>query len=95
MRDGPVSAPATGDLRRHRGAPAALDPLLVAVLAAAVSMAGAARPSFWYDEAATISAAYSRSLAQMWHMLGNVDAVLDGDIQPFIDAFLLDKQKKA
>jgi mannosyltransferase len=45
------------------------------VLAAAVSMAGAARPSFWYDEAATISAAYSRSLAQMWHMLGNVDAV--------------------
>ncbi|WP_253189025.1 glycosyltransferase family 39 protein [Mycobacterium colombiense] len=38
-------------------------------------MAGAARPSFWYDEAATISAAYSRSLAQMWHMLGNVDAV--------------------
>ncbi|MCA2266676.1 hypothetical protein A5626_11465 [Mycobacterium marseillense] len=53
----------------------ALDPLLAAVLAVAVSMAGAARPSFWYDEAATISAAYSRSLAQMWHMLGNVDAV--------------------
>ncbi|WP_406817652.1 hypothetical protein [Mycobacterium sp. M23085] len=38
-------------------------------------MAGAARPSFWYDEAATISAAYSRSLTQLWHMLGNVDAV--------------------
>lgn len=54
---------------------AALDPLLVAALAVAVSMAGAARPSFWYDEAATISASYSRSLAQMWHMLGNVDAV--------------------
>ena len=70
-----MSTPATGDLRRNRGTPAALDPLLVAVLAAAVSMAGAARPSFWYDEAATISAAYSRSLAQMWHMLGNVDAV--------------------
>jgi mannosyltransferase len=52
-----------------------LDPLLVGVLAAAVSLGGAARPSFWYDEAATISAAYSRSLPQLWHMLGNVDAV--------------------
>lgn len=55
--------------------PAALDPWIVAALAAAVSLAGAARPSFWYDEAATISASYSRSLTQMWHMLGNVDAV--------------------
>jgi mannosyltransferase len=44
-------------------------------LAAAVSLVGAGRPSFWYDEAATISAAYSRSLAQLWRMLGNVDAV--------------------
>lgn len=26
--------------------------------------------------------------------VGNVEAVLDGDIQPFIDAFLLEKQKK-
>ncbi|WP_297774081.1 glycosyltransferase family 39 protein [Mycobacterium sp.] len=54
---------------------AARDPLIVAVLAVALSMAGAARPSFWYDEAATISASYSRSLGQLWHMLGNVDAV--------------------
>src|SRR5262249_12904759 len=30
---------------------------------------------FWYDEAATISAAYSRSLSQLWQMLSNVDAV--------------------
>ncbi|WP_201359459.1 MULTISPECIES: glycosyltransferase family 39 protein [Mycobacterium avium complex (MAC)] len=60
---------------RRPAVAAALDPLLVAALAVAVSMAGAARPSFWYDEAATISASYSRSLAQMWHMLGNVDAV--------------------
>ncbi len=68
----------------HRGArrgdllappPAALDPLIVAVLAAALSLGGAGRPSFWYDEAATISASYSRSLAQLWRMLGNVDAV--------------------
>ena len=55
--------------------PAALDPLIVGVLAAAMSLAGAARPSFWYDEAATISASYSRSLGQLWRMLGNVDAV--------------------
>ncbi len=54
---------------------AVLDPLLVAVLAAAVSLGGAGRPSFWYDEAATISASYSRSLGQLWQMLGNVDAV--------------------
>ncbi|MCV6971113.1 hypothetical protein AWB93_00075 [Mycobacterium bohemicum] len=53
----------------------ALDPLIVGVLAAAVSLVGAGRPSFWYDEAATISASYSRSLGQLWQMLGNVDAV--------------------
>jgi len=53
----------------------ALDPLIVGLLATAISLAGAARPSFWYDEAATISASYSRSLGQLWRMLGNVDAV--------------------
>jgi mannosyltransferase len=64
-------------VRRDRLTPAraALDPVIVAVLASVVSLAGAGRPSFWYDEAATISAAYSRSLSQLWHMLGNVDAV--------------------
>jgi mannosyltransferase len=36
---------------------------------------GAGRPSFWYDEAATISATYSRSLPALWRMLGDVDAV--------------------
>jgi mannosyltransferase len=55
--------------------PAALDPLIVGVLGAAVSLGGAGRPSFWYDEAATISASYSRTLDQLWQMLGNVDAV--------------------
>nr|WP_231985152.1 glycosyltransferase family 39 protein [Mycobacterium sp. E796] len=49
--------------------------MVVGLLAAAISLAGAARPSFWYDEAATISASYSRSLGQLWQMLGNVDAV--------------------
>jgi mannosyltransferase len=53
----------------------ALDPLIVGVLAVAISLGGAGRPSFWYDEAATISASYSRSLGQLWRMLGNVDAV--------------------
>jgi mannosyltransferase len=52
-----------------------LDPLIVGVLAAVVSLGCAGRPSFWYDEAATISASYSRSLPQLWQMLGNVDVV--------------------
>src|SRR5206468_225451 len=52
-----------------------LDPLIVGVLATAVSLGGAGRPSFWYDEAATISASYTRSLRQLWAMLSNVDAV--------------------
>ena len=60
---------------RSRPPPAGLDPLIVGVLAAAVSLVGAGRPSFWYDEAATVSASYSRSLSQLWQMLGNVDAV--------------------
>ncbi|MEO3761663.1 hypothetical protein ABGB19_25710 [Mycobacterium sp. B14F4] len=42
---------------------------------AAVSLAGAARPSFWYDEAATISASYSRSLSELGQMVADVDAV--------------------
>ena len=46
-----------------RPSPPVLDPPIVAVLAATVSLSGAARPSFWYDEAATISASYSRSLS--------------------------------
>lgn len=58
-----------------RPPPAVLDPLIVGALAAAVSLGGAGRPSFWYDEAATISASHSRSLPQLWQMLSNVDAV--------------------
>jgi mannosyltransferase len=58
-----------------RPPPAVLDPLIVGVTAAAVSLGGAGRPSFWYDEAATISASYSRSLPQLWQMVSNVDAV--------------------
>jgi mannosyltransferase len=65
----------TRDVNLLPRVPAALDPLIVGAFAAVVSLAGAGRPSFWYDEAATISASYSRSLNQLWHMLANVDAV--------------------
>ena len=79
-----MSVSSTGELNRGRGglpadqlahASAVVDPLVVGVLGAAVSLAGASRPSFWYDEAATISASHSRSLGQLWQMLSNVDAV--------------------
>ena len=81
---GSVSVSDIGESQRRRGAlrgdqltlpRAMLDPLIVGVLAAAVSLGAAGRPSFWYDEAATISASYSRSLGQLWQMLRNVDAV--------------------
>ncbi len=50
------------------------DAVLTAIFAAAVSAAGAARPSLWFDEAATISAS-TRSLPQLWGLLHNIDAV--------------------
>jgi mannosyltransferase len=51
-----------------------LDPVVVAAFAIVVSAAGAARPSLWFDEAATISAG-TRSVPELWRMLGNIDAV--------------------
>ncbi|MGH3635761.1 glycosyltransferase family 39 protein [Mycobacterium sp.] len=51
------------------------DPLALAVLAAVVSGTAASRPSLWYDEGATISAAASRSLSHLWRLLGHIDAV--------------------
>ena len=50
------------------------DAAAVAVFAIAVSAAGAARPSLWFDEAATISAS-TRSVPQLWGLLHNIDAV--------------------
>src|SRR3977135_2992832 len=50
------------------------DPLGVAVFAAVVCAAGAARPSLWFDEAATISAS-TRSVPELWRLLHNIDAV--------------------
>ncbi|ORB11298.1 mannosyltransferase [Mycobacterium noviomagense] len=52
-----------------------LDPLLIAALAAVISAAGASRPSLWFDEGATISASASRSLSELWRLLGHIDAV--------------------
>ncbi|KUI47851.1 hypothetical protein AU198_22465 [Mycobacterium sp. GA-1199] len=59
----------SGSLRAGR-----FDAALTAVFAVAVSAAGAARPSLWFDEAATISAS-TRSIPQLWGLLHNIDAV--------------------
>ncbi|WP_135455411.1 glycosyltransferase family 39 protein [Mycobacterium sp. DL99] len=53
---------------------ARFDAVAVAAFAVVLSAAGAARPSLWFDEAATISAA-TRSVSQLWDMIGNIDAV--------------------
>lgn len=50
------------------------DAIAVALLATAVSAAGAARPSLWFDEAATLSAG-TRSVPELWRMVLNIDAV--------------------
>lgn len=46
----------------------------MALLAAVTSAAGSARPSLWFDEAATLSAG-TRSIAELWRMVLNIDAV--------------------
>ncbi len=48
---------------------------MTALLAAVISGIGANRPSLWFDEAATISAATHRSLPELWHLLTHIDAV--------------------
>ncbi|OBA60917.1 hypothetical protein A5647_12510 [Mycobacterium sp. 1100029.7] len=52
-----------------------LDPWLIAALAAVISAAWASQPSLWFDEGATISAAASRTLPELWRLLGHIDAV--------------------
>ena len=59
----------------QRPARPAVDAVLAAVLAAAISGVAASRPSLWFDEAATISAAANRSLADLWRLVLDVDAV--------------------
>ncbi len=52
-----------------------IDPWAIAVLAAVISGAWACRPSLWFDEGATISASASRTLPELWKLLGHIDAV--------------------
>lgn len=51
-----------------------MDAAIVGMLAFLISVAGAGRPSFWDDEAATISAS-TRTPSEMWNLLTTVDAV--------------------
>lgn len=46
----------------------------MALLTVTLSAAGSARPSLWFDEAATISAA-TRSVPELWRLVQNIDAV--------------------
>lgn len=71
-----ADAPGTADgaaPARPRGR--LLDPWAIAVFAAVLSGAWACRPSLWYDEGATISASASRTLPELWKLLGHIDAV--------------------
>lgn len=64
--DEPAAAPVRGRL---------LDPWVIGVLAALISVAWSSRPSLWFDESATISASANRTLPELWQMLGHIDAV--------------------
>ncbi len=52
----------------------ATQPIIAGVFGLVISLISIGGPSVWYDEAATISAT-TRSWAQLWEMLGTVDAV--------------------
>ncbi len=52
-----------------------LDPWVIAALTAVISGAWAGRPSLWFDEGATITASASRTLPELWKLLGHIDAV--------------------
>ncbi|MDK1328464.1 glycosyltransferase family 39 protein [Arthrobacter sp. zg-Y1143] len=70
----PARLTPSGTLRpTHRTAVGAA-PVLVGLIAVAVSLFLAWQPALWTDEAVTISAA-SRSWSSLWSMLGEVDAV--------------------
>jgi mannosyltransferase len=63
------------DPARARPRGSMLDPWVIAVLAVAISAGWAGRPSLWFDEGATISASASRTLPELWKLLGHIDAV--------------------
>lgn len=70
-------APVTGD-REEPAHPATplrtFDAAWIGLLTMVISIAGSPRPSLWFDEAATISAS-TRTVPELWRMLGNIDAV--------------------
>ncbi|WP_086085308.1 MULTISPECIES: mannosyltransferase [Mycobacterium] len=68
-------ATATDKAERVRPRGRRLDPWLMALLATLISVAWAGRPSLWFDEGATISAAANRTLPELWKLLGHIDAV--------------------
>ena len=70
-----MQGPPLTSLRAHARAAELLDPWVIAVLAAAISAGWAGRPSLWFDEGATISASASRTLPELWKLLGHIDAV--------------------
>jgi mannosyltransferase len=72
--EAPTTAVAASDSPAPRRA-GLLDPFAVALLAAVVSSVAISRPSLWFDESATISASASRSVPELWRMLGHIDAV--------------------
>lgn len=51
------------------------DPLAIAIATAIIGGIAMGRPSLWFDESATISAAAGRSLPDLWRLLGHIDAV--------------------
>ncbi len=50
-----------------------IDAISVAVVALVVSIVGSANPSFWYDEAATISAS-TRPLPELFDLVSSTDS---------------------
>lgn len=69
------AAAVIGNTARSRARGRRLDPWAIGLLATALSAAWASRPSLWFDEGATISAAASRTLPELWKLLGHIDAV--------------------
>jgi mannosyltransferase len=67
--------PAWGPYLVRRVTAPTFDAVWVMLLATAISLAGAARPSFWFDEAATVSASANRSLRDLLRLLNHLDAV--------------------
>ncbi len=73
----PTSSRGPGRCRARAGGPRGrlLDPWAIALFATVISAAWACRPSLWFDEGATISASASRTLPELWKLLGHIDAV--------------------